>query len=153
MSLKNFMSIAVFWTFMVPFSASAFEEIQTGYFNKTALQGFDSSRYLTDGLSVKGSKTFVFDWKGATWHFADAESRDLFAASPNQYAPQYGGYCSNQMSLGNLSNIDPGVWLIHKEKLYFFGHQIGKDRWQETGIDARIKDADRHWKKYMAENK
>ena len=32
-----------------------------------------------------------------------------FTASPEAFAPQYGGYCSNQMSLGNLSDIGTKV--------------------------------------------
>lgn len=130
--------------------AFAFNEINTGYFDETALQGYDTSGYFTRAQPVEGDKQFAFEWKGAQWYFADARSRDLFKANPDKYAPQYGGYCSNQMSLGNIANVDPGVWLIHNDKLYFFGHQAGKDRWQTTGIDARIKDADQHWKDYLS---
>ncbi len=141
---------SVFLAFLMSLPAAAFEEINTGYFNETALQGYDSTRYFSDRQAIEGQKTYSFKWKGADWHFADARSRDLFAVNPDGYAPQYGGYCSNQMSLGNLSDIDPGVWLIHDKKLYFFGHKEGKDRWEATGIAARIKDADLHWKEYLA---
>lgn len=130
-------------------NAFAFEEINTGYFNDTALHGFDSARYHIDGTAAEGSGDFVVKYKGAEWRFADAKSRELFAENPERYAPQFGGYCSNQMSLGNLADVDPGVWLIHKEKLYFFGHQAGKDRWISTGIDARIKDAEQNWQAYL----
>ncbi len=130
--------------------AVAFEEINTGYFNNLALKGYDTAKYFTDRSAFEGLKTHSFHWKGTEWRFADAASRDLFAASPGAYAPQFGGYCSNQMSLGNLSGIDPGVWLIFAGKLYFFGHQEGKDRWEKTGIADRIADANRHWKDYLA---
>ncbi len=130
-------------------SAFAFEEINTGYFNDLALQGYDTTHYFSENTATEGLRTYSFVWKGTEWRFADAKSRDLFAHDPEGYAPQFGGYCSNQMSLGNLSDIDPGVWLIHKKKLYFFGHQAGKDRWLQTGIDARIEDANRHWKDYL----
>lgn len=33
-------------------------------------------------------------WNGATWHFASGANRDQFAAAPEKYAPQYGGYCA-----------------------------------------------------------
>ncbi len=130
--------------------AFAFEEINTGYFDDTALKGYDSAGYFAHAQPVKGDAQFAFEWKGVQWYFADSKSRDLFKVNPEKYAPQYGGYCSNQMSLGNIADVDPGVWLIHKNKLYFFGHQAGKDRWQSTGIDERIKDADRHWKEYLS---
>ncbi|WP_169569714.1 YHS domain-containing (seleno)protein [Sneathiella limimaris] len=128
----------------------AFDEINTGYFDDTALHGHDATGYFQAGRSTEGAEAFHFRYKNADWYFADKESRDLFALNPEQYAPQYGGYCSNQMSLGNIADIDPGVWLIHEKKLYFFGHQEGKDRWVRTGIAARIEDANRHWQDYLA---
>lgn len=139
----------MFMSLVMPSIASAFEEINTGYFNDTALQGYDSATYFTQSKAVVGEETLVVEWKGAKWQFADAKSRALFLADPEQYAPQFGGYCSNQMSLGNISDIDPGVWLIYDEKLYFFGHQAGKDRWERTGVIDRIEDANRHWQAYL----
>ena len=129
--------------------AFAFEEINTSYFGNTALDGYDSTAYFDEGKPQTGQETFSYSWKGAEWHFASAADRDQFAANPDAYAPQYGGYCSNQMSLGNLSDIDPGVWLIHEGKLYLFGHDVGLHRWQRTGIEARIRDADRNWQEYL----
>ncbi len=149
-----FRKFTAFFAFLFLFAstsfASAFEEINTGYFNDLALHGFDSTGYHTQGKATEGVGELVFKWKGAEWRFADKKSMALFAANPEKYSPQFGGYCSNQMSLGNIHDIDPGVWLIHKEKLYFFGHQVGKDRWLRTGVDARIQDAEKHWLQYLA---
>jgi YHS domain-containing protein len=41
---------------------------------------------------VKGSNAFSHRWNDAKWYFASAENRDLFAADPERFAPQYGGY-------------------------------------------------------------
>lgn len=147
---KTVLPIILFMLASLPGTALAFDEINTGFFDSLALKGYDSAGYFNNSPETTGDDKFTYEWKGATWKFANAESRDLFAKSPEKYAPQYGGYCSNQMSLGNLSDIDPGVWLIHKGKLYFFGHDVGRDRWERTGIDARIADADKHWKEYLA---
>ncbi len=130
--------------------AYAFDEINKSFVGGVAVDGYDSVAYFTDKKPEEGQSDFSVEWKGATWRFADARSRDLFKANPDSYAPQYGGYCSNQMSLGNLSDVDPGVWLIFDDKLYLFGHDVGKERWESTGIAARIKDADENWKKYLA---
>ena len=59
-----------------------------------AIDGYDPVAYFTDGRPVEGSKEFDDDWNGATWRFASAAHRDLFAAAPEKYAPQYGGYCA-----------------------------------------------------------
>ncbi len=129
--------------------ANAFDEINTGYVSDVTLEGYDAAAYFEIAAPKEGDSHYSLNWIGATWKFADQRSLDLFAANPDKYRPQYGGYCSNQMSLGNLSDIDPGVWLIHKDKLYLFGHDVGRQRWKDTGIDARIIDANTHWEKYL----
>lgn len=134
-------------------SSLAFDEVNKTLISGVAVDGYDSVAYFNTHQAEEGIREYTLNWKGATWRFADAESRDLFAASPDTYAPQYGGYCSNQMSLGNLSDVDPGVWLIHDRKLYLFGHDVGKIRWEKTGIAARIQEADRHWQTYISLNK
>ena len=127
----------------------AFDEINVGYFTDVALEGYDAVEYFKQGKPVKGEKKHVFEWKQATWLFSSQANRDLFAENPQSYAPQYGGYCSNQMSLGNLSDIDPRVWRIIDNKLYLFGHDAGRIRWKQQ-TDQRISDADGHWQGYLS---
>lgn len=132
-------------------AAAAFDEVNTSFLGNKAVSGYDSTAYFTKARPEEGKGSFIFKYKGANWQFADQKSRDLFAADPEAYAPQYGGYCSNQMSLGNLADTDPGVWLIHKGRLYLFGHDVGRDRWQGLGIDEQVKAADRNWQEYLAQ--
>lgn len=128
--------------------AFAFQEINKSYFGGVALGGYDAVSYFTDAKAVVGNKQHAFEWKGATWLFSSAENSIRFAANPKAFAPQYGGHCSNQMSLGNLSDIDPEVWRIIDNKLYLFGHDGGRVRWaNETG--QHISDADRHWRNFL----
>ena len=129
--------------------AQAFEEINKSYFGGVALGGYDAVAYFTDARALKGDKSHTVVWKGATWLFASEENRDLFAATPDSFAPQYGGHCSNQMSLGNLSDIDPEIWRIIDGRLYLFGHDAGRVRWKDETRN-RISDADRHWRSYLA---
>jgi YHS domain-containing protein len=44
------------------------------------------------GKPVKGDEQFAYEWNGAQWLFSSRELLDLFAANPEKYAPQYGGY-------------------------------------------------------------
>lgn len=69
----------------------AFDEINTTAFG-VAIKGFDTVAYHTEGRAVKGQSKFVHRWNESKWYFASAENRDLFAANPERYAPQYGGY-------------------------------------------------------------
>ena len=57
-----------------------------------AIQGYDTVAYHTENRAVKGKSAFSFKWNGAVWHFASTEHRALFAASPDRYAPKYGGF-------------------------------------------------------------
>jgi YHS domain-containing protein len=127
----------------------AFEEINKSYFGGLALDGYDAVSYYTQSEAVKGNKSYTTKWKDAMWLFSSDANRRRFTDNPEAFAPQYGGYCSNQMSLGNLSDIDAEVWRIIDNKLYLFGHDAGRVRWaSETG--QRILDADRHWDSYLA---
>lgn len=57
-----------------------------------AIKGYDPVAYFTEGKPVKGNLQFTHEWKGAKWMFSSQEHLDLFAADPEKYAPQYGGY-------------------------------------------------------------
>ena len=57
-----------------------------------AIKGYDTVAYHTEGRAVKGKNVFSFKWNDAVWHFASTENLALFAANPERYAPQYGGY-------------------------------------------------------------
>lgn len=99
--------------------SAAEELVNTGYFGDVAIKGYDSVAYFTQNEAVQGSDRFAYRWLGATWYFASAENRDLFAADPVKYAPQYGGFCADGVSFGTVTtNIDPNAWRIIEGKLY-----------------------------------
>src|SRR5204862_1797732 len=72
-----------------------------------ALKGYDGVAYTTEGKPVRGQAQFQFTWNGATWQFASAENRDLFRGAPENYAPQFGGYCAWAVGHGYTSDGDP----------------------------------------------
>ncbi|MTI11459.1 YHS domain-containing (seleno)protein [Curvivirga aplysinae] len=128
-------------------TAFALDPVHTGFFSNTAIEGYDPLSYHDRGQEEAGTEEFSYKWNGAVWHFTSKEGRDAFIKDPKLYAPQYGGYCSNQMSLGNIHGGDPQVWLIHKKKLYLFGANVGKKRWQSNNLDEMVQAADAHWNK------
>jgi YHS domain-containing protein len=83
-----------------------------------AILGYDPVAYFTDGKPVKGRDDVVADWMGAKWKFATPSHRDLFKAHPEQYAPQYGGYCAYGASQNKLVSIEPDKFKIIDGKLY-----------------------------------
>jgi hypothetical protein len=68
-----------------------FDQVNTNFFG-VAIKGYDSVAYHTENRAIKGSSKFSHEWNDAKWYFVSADNRDLFAADPERFAPQYGGY-------------------------------------------------------------
>jgi len=123
-------------------------------FNQTdgvAIYGYDPVAYFTDGQAVKGSDEFAYEWLGATWHFASAEHRDLFATDPVKYAPQYGGYCAVEMINGRPADANPENWRIVDGKLYLnWGPKSVMTSW-EKDAPKNIEKADAQWEQLKAD--
>jgi YHS domain-containing protein len=113
---------------------------------KTAIRGYDTVAYFTAGRAVKGSPSFAFSWHGMTWHFSSREHRDLFAAAPEKYAPQYDGWCAWAMTEMRLAETDPEVWKIVGGKLYLNCSPAAYEKWARD-IPGNIEKADENWPK------
>ncbi|MBI3454131.1 MAG: YHS domain-containing protein [Rhodospirillales bacterium] len=111
-----------------------------------AIQGFDPVAYFTDGKPARGSSEFKFAWNGAEWRFASAQHRDLFAANPEKYAPQYGGFCAYGVSQGVKVGFDPAAWRIVDGKLYLNLNPNVQSIWVQD-IPGYNKKADENWPK------
>lgn len=120
------------------------QKINKTTFGGLALKGYDPVSYFTDGQAVEGRKEFAHEYAGAKWRFVSAEHRDLFAANPEQYAPQYGGYCAWGISQAKFFDGDPEVWKVVDGKLYVnYNREIEKS-WEQD-IPGFIKTADQTW--------
>lgn len=117
--------------------------------NGYAIDGFDVVAYFTTQKPVKGQAAFSSTWRGATWLFASAENKAKFDATPEAYAPQYGGHCSLAMTEGKKSSGDPQAWRVYNGKLYLNGSPNVRDTWLFK-IDQNIKNADWWWQKSYA---
>jgi len=109
-----------------------------------AIKGYDTVAYFKDGKALKGSESFTFPWHGMTWHFSSKENRDLFAGSPEKYAPQYDGWCAWAMTESRLAVTDPEVWKIVNGKLYLNCSKEAYEKWSRD-IPGNIKKADSIW--------
>jgi len=86
-----------------------------------AIRGYDPVSYFTRNAGQRGSVQYPHEWGGTTWFFVTAENRDAFAAAPQKYTPQFGGFCMVAMAFGKASRGDPDSWTIHEGKLYLAG--------------------------------
>jgi len=111
-----------------------------------AIRGFDTVAFHTEKRAVKGKKDFSFQWNDATWYFKSAENRDLFAADPLLYAPQFGGNWPAALSEGQVARGNPHNFKVIDEKLYF----PASVRSMLTG--STIKSAESEWKQINKNN-
>ena len=128
----------------VSLPAFAADPINTTYFGNLAIEGYDAVAYFKDSQAVKGSKDFEYEWMDATWRFSSAENLASFTADPDQYAPQYGGYCAYAVSQNSTAGIDPTQFTVHEDKLYLNYNKKIQTRWlgdRDNFIDA----ANRNW--------
>jgi YHS domain-containing protein len=109
-----------------------------------AIRGYDPVAYFTEGKPVKGDVKLVYNWNKADWYFSSQKNLDLFKASPEKYAPQYGGYCAFGLSNGYKAPTDADAWTIENDKLYLnYNLQVRKE-WNKDR-QQRIKQADQNW--------
>ena len=129
--------------------AEALSPINATLFGSKAIKGYDAVAYFTEGKPVKGAKQFTYEWKGATWFFANAENLAAFMDNPEHFAPQYGGYCAWAVSQGNTADIDPEAWKIVDGKLYLNYDADIQAKWSGD-IPGNIRKADENWPKILA---
>jgi YHS domain-containing protein len=95
-----------------------------------ALHGHDAVAYFAQGKAVPGVAQFEHTWNGARWRFANAANRDRFAQQPEQYAPQFGGYCAWAVSRNYTADIDPNAFAVVDGKLYVNYSSFVQARWR-----------------------
>lgn len=113
-----------------------------------AIKGFDTVAYFTSETAVQGNSQYQLVWNGAKWLFSSAENLEKFKANPEQFAPQFGGYCSFAVSKGYTADGDPQAWKIVDGKLYLNYNQKVKEMW-EAEQETRIKNGEKNWQEFQ----
>ncbi len=108
------------------------------------LLGHDPVAYFTLGQPLRGDPKIKVTLPHRTYYFANEEHRRLFAADPQKYEPQYGGFCSNGSPFKIKLGSDPTEWEIRNGRLFIFGDIVGHSYWS---LDPafNIKYADQVW--------
>jgi len=115
--------------------------------NGIGLKGYDPVAYFITGHSTPGVDAYTYHWKGVTYRLASAENQERFKTDPEQYLPQYGGYCAYAMSLNRIADIDPDRWAIVGGKLYLNNNLFAHTLWS-VNKSRNIAAADRNWPVY-----
>lgn len=145
---QTFGVVAAFVMSFTAFAAGAAEK--STFFNESgvAIRGYDPVAYFTQAKAVEGEAAITHTWQGATWRFANAANRDRFAADPERYAPQYGGYCAYAASKNYIAPTDPHAWTVHNDKLYLNYSKSVRKRWSKD-IPGNISLGDANWPALM----
>jgi len=117
--------------------------------NRLAVKGFDPVAYIDENKAAAGDEKITSLYRGATYRFSTPEHRKRFAADPEKYAPQYGGWCATGVAHGDKIDIDPTRFKVTNRRLFLFYKGLLGD-----ALDAWNKDeprltqsADENWPK------
>ena len=114
--------------------------------NGAAIGGYDPVAFFNQSKPVKGQANYNLKWKGANWHFASKANLDSFAKHPENYAPQFGGYCAYGTSRGHKAPTEVDTWTVLDGKLYFNYNQKVKAVWDKDR-PKYIAEAGINWEK------
>jgi YHS domain-containing protein len=125
-----------------------------GFYEKdgAALRGYDPVAYFTEGGPKRGSPDFKSSYQGSEFHFASAANRDTFAANPEKYAPQYGGYCAYGLTRGYKAATDPAAFKVVDGKLYLNYNAQVQEIWNKD-VPGFVKTADAKWPEVAKQTK
>ncbi len=127
-------------------SAAAFagDLVNVAGASKIAVNGYDPVAFFTVKKPVNGSPAITQEYLGATYIFASEENKALFAAQPEKYAPQCGGFCAFGVSVGALFPVDISTWQVRDGKLYL---NLNQDIVNKFNADfaANVAKADKNW--------
>ena len=124
------------------------DPVYTATFSNTAVSGYDTVAYFTERRPVKGNPKISTEYKGAKWLFSSVENREKFIAAPEQFAPQYGGYCAWAVSQNYTASGDPLLWKVVNNRLYLNYDAEVQKKW-EANIPEFIQKGDTNWPKLI----
>ena len=123
---------------------STTERIVVNRYSGLAIEGFDPVAYFTDARPVRGLPDFEAAEAGAVWRFHNAGNRDAFAAHPEIYGPQFGGYDPIDVARGVAIAGNPRFFVVTGQRLYLFGREENRNAF--AADPARfLKDARARW--------
>jgi YHS domain-containing protein len=147
---RHLFTLALATPFAAAFAPSAMAATPPVYAEDgIAIDGTDAVAYFTESAPIPGDAAITHDYMGATWRFSSTENRDLFAADPESYAPQSGGYCAFALSKGGIATTVPEAWRIVDGKLYLNFSLRVQGFWLED-VPGNIAKADANWPGVLA---
>lgn len=112
--------------------------------NGIAAGGYDVVAYFKQHEAIKGNSQFTFSWQNVNWQFSNVANLEAFRKNPQQFAPQFGGYCAYGVSENHKSPTNPNAFTIIDSKLYLNYSPAVKEKWLKD-TKGRIVKAEQNW--------
>lgn len=103
-----------------PVRAAISDAVVVDWHTGLAIDGYDPVAFYTDGKPVVGRADLELRYANVVWRFSNVGNREAFAAHPEIYMPQFGGYDPLGVARGLAVAGNPNVWLIDGERLFLF---------------------------------
>jgi YHS domain-containing protein len=120
-----------------------------------ALAGYSPVSYVDEGRAEPGDPAFARSYRGITYLFASAAQETAFAADPERYEPQYGGWCAYGLTVGIRWKPDPDNFKVVNGKLLLFsrtGDADARRLWEREADEAALlRRADEYWRSLRSE--
>jgi YHS domain-containing protein len=109
-----------------------------------ALRGYDPIAYFEINAPTPGRPEHSAVYRGSKFLFASAANREKFAANPERYSPQYGGFCALGTANGYKVSTQPDAFKVVDGKLYFNYDRKVLGLWSKD-IPGYVAKADVNW--------
>jgi YHS domain-containing protein len=109
-----------------------------------ALRGYDPVSYFKANQPQLGTAEHSHVYQGSTFYFASADNKKLFIDNPEQYVPQFGGYCAFGASQGYKVSTQPDAYAVVNGKLYLNYNAGAQKIWQQDTA-GYIATAEKKW--------
>lgn len=126
-------------------SSGASGQFPEGYI----VSGYDLVSYFESENPMPGDPKYTATYKGENYAFSSQEHKALFEASPERFLPEYSAYCAYGMANGMQLSVDPAVWEIVDDRLFFLINSATEANWK-LDVDANIRKSDKIWQKLSA---
>jgi YHS domain-containing protein len=149
-TLKTMIAVAALMS-TVSVASSAFAVDEYNVSTGTTLSGFgvalrgDDAVALATGLAIApGHAKFTHEHDGVAYYFSSEETKKRFAANPEAYMPQYGGFCAFGVAIGKKLDASARFADIVDGKLYVFLNAAAFAKYKEDKAGTLAK-AERNW--------
>jgi hypothetical protein len=124
--------------------ASTTERVVTNRYSGLAIEGYDPVAYFIDERPRVGLPEFEAVQAGVVWRFLNEGNLASFAAHPEVYGPQFGGYDPVDVARGVTVAGNPLFWLVSGQRLYLFAREESRDAFA-ANPELFLKEATVRW--------